>query len=188
MLPDPQPITIRAATPADAPAIGRVHAESWRETYRGVLPDRLLRSLSALVRAAMSQSALEREPPVLLFVAEGPGGELVGFSGGGRCRAPSLPHDAEVYAIYVLRAAQRRGCGRQLMGALAAALRARGFRSACLWVLRENANARGFYERLGGEVVSERTEVDGEESFDEVAYGWANLDKLYSATADVRHH
>ncbi len=188
MLPDRQPITIRPATPADAPAIGRVHAESWRETYRGVLPDRLLQSLSALVRAAMWQGALEREPPVVLFVAEGPSGELVGFAGGGRCRAPSLPHDAEVYAIYVMRAAQQRGCGRRLMVALADALRASGFRSACLWVLRENANARGFYERLGGEVIGERTEMDGEDSVDEVAYGWANLDTLRAAPLDVKDH
>ena len=178
---DPQAITVRAATRADAPAIGRIHAESWRETYRGVLPDRLLQSLSALVRAAMWQGTLEREPPVLLFVAERPSGELVGFAGGGQCRATSLPHDAEVYAIYVLRAAQRRGCGRRLVAAVAAALQARGFRSICLWVLRENANARAFYERLGGEVVGERTEVDGEDSFDEVAYGWASLDSLGSA-------
>jgi L-amino acid N-acyltransferase YncA len=188
LLSDPQPITIRAATPADAPAIGRVHAESWRETYRGVLPDRLLQSLSALIRAAMRQGALEGEPPVVLFVAERPSGELVGFAGGGRCRAPSLPHEAEVYAIYVMRAAQQRGCGRRLMAALGGALHARGFRSACLWVLRENANARGFYERLGGEVVGERTRADGEESFEEVAYGWASLDTLRTAPADVRHH
>jgi ribosomal protein S18 acetylase RimI-like enzyme len=182
LLLDPHAITIRAATRADAPAIGRIHVESWRETYHGLLPDRLLHSLSALVRAAMGQGAQEREPPVLLFVAERASGELVGFVGGGRCRATTLPHDAEVYAIYVLRAAQQRGCGRRLMAALAAALRARGFNSTCLWVLSENTKARAFYERLGGEIVGERTEVDGEDSFDEVAYGWASLGTLCAAT------
>jgi ribosomal protein S18 acetylase RimI-like enzyme len=183
---DAHAITIRAATRADAPAIGRLHVESWRETYSEVLPDRLLQSLSALVRAAMGQGAFEPEPPILLFVAERPGGELVGFAGGGRCRAASLPYDAEVYAIYVLRAVQQRGCGRRLMAALAAALQARGFDSICLWVLRENATARAFYERLGGGAVGERTEIDGEETFDEVAYGWASLDSLRSAAADLR--
>jgi L-amino acid N-acyltransferase YncA len=158
---DAQTIAIRAATPSDAPAIGRIHVESWRETYRGVLPDRLLQSLSAVVRAAMWQGAAEREPPVLLFVAQRVSGDLVGFVGGGPCRVTSLPHDAEVYAIYLLRAVQQRGCGRRLMAVLAAALHARGFRSVCLWVLRENA-------------------------FDEIAYGWASLELLCSATADLR--
>jgi L-amino acid N-acyltransferase YncA len=185
MPPDGEAIMIRAAVPSDAPAIGRVHVEGWREAYRGVLADRLLQSLSAVVRAALWQGALEREPPVLLFVAQRPGGDLVGFAGGGPCRAASLPHDAEVYALYVLRAAQQRGCGRRLMAALAAALRARGFRSVCLWVLEENANARRFYERLGGAVVGERTEVDGEDAFNEVAYGWVSLDSLCSAAAPL---
>jgi L-amino acid N-acyltransferase YncA len=184
-LADAPAIAIRAATPADAPAIGRIHVESWRETYSGVLPDRLLHSLSAVVRAAMWQGALERQPPVLLFVAQRAKGDLVGFAGGGPCRATSLPHDAEVYAIYLLRAAQQRGCGRRLMAALARALHARGFRSLCLWVLRENADARGFYERLGGAVVGERTEVDGEDAFDEVAYGW---DRLESLCSEPIHH
>ena len=182
-------ITIRAATPADAPAIGRIHVESWRESHRGLLSDNLLESVSAVVRAAMWQGALEQERPILLFVAQRPSGELVGFAGGGSSRAPSLPHDAEVYAIYVLRAAQRFGCGRRLMAALANALHARGFKSLCLWVLEENASARGFYERLGGIVVGEKTAVDGDHEFREVAYGWDNLQSLCPAALDsnVRH-
>ena len=37
---------IRAATLNDAPAIARVHVESWRTTYRGFLADDFLLSLS----------------------------------------------------------------------------------------------------------------------------------------------
>jgi ribosomal protein S18 acetylase RimI-like enzyme len=180
---DTQEIAIRAATPADAPAIGRIHVESWRETYRGLLSHNLLNSVSAVVRAAMWRGALEHERPIVLFVAQQASGDLVGFAGGGSSRAPSLPHDAEVYAIYVLRAAHRRGCGRRLMAALANALHARGFKSLSLWVLEENAGARGFYERLGGTVVGEKTEVDGGHEFREVAYGWDNLQSLCSAAS-----
>ena len=181
-----QAIEIRAALPSDAPAIGRIHVESWRETYRGVVPDRLLDSLSAVVRAAMWQGALDREPPVPLFVAQRAGGDVVGFAGGGPRRGDAPPHDAEVYAIYLLRAVRHRGCGRRLMAALAAALQARGFRSLCLWVLRENAPARDFYQRLGGQVVGERTEVDGDHAFNEVAYGWASLESLCSAAVELK--
>jgi ribosomal protein S18 acetylase RimI-like enzyme len=181
---DGQAIEIRAAAPSDAPAIGRIHVGSWRETYRGMLPDHLLDNLSAVVRAVMRQGALD--PPVLLFVAQLASGELVGFAGGGPRRGNSPPHDAEVYAIYVLGAARHRGCGRRLLTALAAALRARGFKSLCLWVLRENAHARRFYEQLGGQVIGERTEVDGEQEFNEVAYGWASLESLCSIPIDLK--
>jgi ribosomal protein S18 acetylase RimI-like enzyme len=183
---DTHAIAIRAATPADAPAIGHIHVESWRENYHGLLSANLLESVSAVVRAAMWRGALEHERPILLFVAQRASGDLVGFAGGGSSRAPSLPHDAEVYAMYVLRAAQRRGCGRRLMAALANALHARGFKSLCLWVLEENAGARRFYERLGGIVVGEKAGVDGE---DELAYGWDSLESLCSVAAETeRRH
>jgi ribosomal protein S18 acetylase RimI-like enzyme len=175
---DAHAIAIRAATPADAPAIGRVHVQSWRETYGGILSDDLLNSVSATVRAAMWRGALDGEPPILLFVAEQASGDLVGFAGGGACRSGTLPHDAEVYAIYLLDAVRRRGCGRRLLAALAAALRARDFRSLCLWVLRANTNARGFYERLGGQLVGERTQTECEHAYEEVAYGWPDLHAL----------
>jgi hypothetical protein len=68
-----------------------------------------------------------------------------------------------------------------------AGLRARGFASLCLWVLRENAHARGFYERLGGRVVGERTQVDGEHAFKEIAYGWDSLDSLYAMPAELKN-
>jgi L-amino acid N-acyltransferase YncA len=181
-----QTIAIRAATPADAPAIGRIHVESWRETYGGLLPSDLLDSVSAVVRAAMWRGGLERERPILLFVAQRAGGDLVGFAAGGATRATSLSHDAEVYAIYVVRAAQERGCGRRLIAALADALLARGYKSLCLWVLEENAGARRFYQRLGGAVVGEKTEVDGEHKFTEVAYGWDNLESLCSAALGLK--
>ena len=184
---DAHAITIRAAVPADAPAIGRIHVESSREAYRGLLSENLLNSVSAVVRAAMWRGALEHERPILLFVAQQASGDLVGFAGGGSSRAASLPHDAEVYVIYVLRAAQRRGCGRRLMAALANALHARGFTSLSLWVLEDNAGARRFYERLGGIVVGEKTELHGGDEFREVAYGWDSLESLCSAAGEARH-
>src|ERR1043166_4096792 len=177
--------TIRVATPADAPAIGRIHVESWRESYRGLLSENLLDSVSAVVRAAMWRGALEHERPISLFVGQQQSGDLVGFAGGGARRGGALPHDAEVYAIYVLRAAQQRGCGRRLMAAVADALLARGFKSLCLWVLEENAGARRFYQRLGGAVVGEKTEVDGGYEFKEVAYGWDSLGSLCSAASEL---
>lgn len=30
---------IRVAEPADAPAVGRIHIESWQVAYRGLVPD-----------------------------------------------------------------------------------------------------------------------------------------------------
>lgn len=55
----------------------------------------------------------------------------------------------EIRGIYVLRAYQRCGIGKNLLASVAEALRAQGFRKAYLWVLRENDRAIRFYERNG---------------------------------------
>ena len=39
-------VTVREAVPADARAIARVHVDSWRTTYRDIVPDSVLSQLS----------------------------------------------------------------------------------------------------------------------------------------------
>ena len=38
--------TIRLARVEDAPGITRVHINSWRTTYKGIVPDKVLANLS----------------------------------------------------------------------------------------------------------------------------------------------
>ena len=53
--------------------------------------------------------------PGVTFVAEG-GGGIVGFSCAGPERSGDPTYRGEVYAIYILRAFQDQGLGRQLFG------------------------------------------------------------------------
>ena len=46
-------IQIRQATPADAAAIARVHVDSWRSSYAGVVPEEILSGLSYQEREAL---------------------------------------------------------------------------------------------------------------------------------------
>jgi ribosomal protein S18 acetylase RimI-like enzyme len=168
--------TIRPAHIADCDGIGDIHVAGWQETYGGLMPQRLLDDLSAPARAAMWRQALAREPPVTrLFVAAGASGELLGFCAGGPWRGAARAQDGEIYAIYVLQAGQRRGLGRALMTATAAALHAGGLHSLGLWVLRANTGARSFYQRLGGSVIGERAEVMDGHDLTELAYGWSDM-------------
>jgi hypothetical protein len=45
-----------------------------------------------------------------------------------------------------------------------------------LWILEEN-HSRGFYERLGGQLLNERKMSGGGKSG--VAYGWSVIESLY---------
>lgn len=178
---------VRRAAPADAEAIAQVHVTSWRETYAGLVPDVVLANLSVADRTAMWRSATSRpEAPGAnaVFVAE-QGGAVVGFASCCNQRTSELRErgfTAEISAIYVLRAAQRRGVGAALMAAVVPMLVERGQLAATLWVLRENASARRFYERLGGEVVGEKEDRRPDVSLFEIAYGWRDLGQLLAFT------
>ena len=173
-------ITIRTAGPADCDKIGALQVKAWLETYRGLVADSVLDTLSTVDQAANWRRILVREPPVVLSVAERSNGKLLGFAGGGARRGKRLAHDCEVYAIYVLGTAQRQGLGRALMHSVGRQLSAQGYRSLCLWVLRDNHRARRFYESLGGIEVGEKIDSMGGQPLAEVAYAWDDLNGFLS--------
>ena len=83
-----------------------------------------------------------------------------------------------VYAIYIVARSQRKGHGRELVHTMAAALREKGLRDMIVWVLRDNAPAREFYERLGGAYVRSQPITIGTTTLEEVSYGWPSLDEI----------
>jgi len=171
-------ITLRPAVPFDAEGIARVHVQAWRETYAGIMPDERLAALSVAERTQRWRDIMALPAPdAALFVAfNGPA--LVGFGHCGRQRSPQLAYAGEFTAIYVLKEVQRTGVGRGLMMSMKEHLQGCGIASASLWVVKENARARAFYEALGGEAVAEKTEHRGGYSLNEIAYGWRDLEGM----------
>jgi ribosomal protein S18 acetylase RimI-like enzyme len=167
---------IRPATLEDATAIARVHVASWQSTYRGMLPDEFLASLSETGYAERWKRVIG-DGSSKVYVAED-GGEVVGFASGGRERAGETGYTGELYAIYVIDAAQRRGFGRELVRATVAGLRELGLDDMIIWVLRDNQPARSFYERLGGVYVRGQPITIGSVTLEEVSYGWRRLDDV----------
>jgi ribosomal protein S18 acetylase RimI-like enzyme len=167
---------VRPAEIGDAGVIARVHVDSWRSTYRGLLPDDFLASLSAARYEERWRRSLTDET-TRVYVAEDRN-EVVGFASGGRERAGEQGYAGELYAIYVLEAAQGRGHGRALVRAVTDGLRELGLADMIVWVLRDNALARRFYERLGGTYVRSQPITIGTAVLQEVAYGWRSLDDV----------
>jgi ribosomal protein S18 acetylase RimI-like enzyme len=167
--------TIRRAGPADAEGITRVHIESWRSSYRGLLPGDYLEGLDFEERLEGWREGLSR-PGAAVFVAVEPeGGRIVGLCAVGRNRAvpESLPgYRGELYAIYLLEEVKRRGVGRALFQRGTDWLREQGLAPFVLWVLKDNTAARGFYERLGGRLGGEQSIEIAGRAWPEVAYVW----------------
>jgi ribosomal protein S18 acetylase RimI-like enzyme len=120
------------------------------------------------------------DPSTRVYVAE-EGAGVVGFASGGRERAGEDGFGGELYAIYVLEGAQRRGHGRELARAVADGLREMGVADMIVWALRDNIRARRFYERLGGEYLRTQPITIGTALLQEVSYGWRKLDDFLIA-------
>jgi ribosomal protein S18 acetylase RimI-like enzyme len=171
-------VTVRLATPDDADAIERVRTDTWRATYRGHMPDAVLDSLG--YDGSLRREYMLRQRPELFTLVAEHDGEVVGFCSGGPSREVDPVHPGEIYAIYVLPEHQGHGHGSALIRAGARELVARGWDGMLIWVLRENAPSRQFYERMGGEHVAggdvER-EIEGARVV-ESGYAWEDVREL----------
>jgi GNAT superfamily N-acetyltransferase len=172
-------VTVRPATAADAGEIARVHVDTWRSTYRNIVPQEFLDSLETATRAKQWEEWLAAEG-VHVFVAEDAGG-VCGFISGGVLRdgvhVAALNYDSEIYTLYVRPAAQGRGVGRELMRALAERLVQRGLLRPVVWALEKNPWC-AFYERLGGKRVAQKMIEIGGALLSDIAYGWDEIELL----------
>lgn len=168
-------IVVREAAVSDADALGRVHVEAWRAAYAGMMPDDFLASLDPAKRAARWRERLGASTKDrATFVALDETNALVGFVSVGPARDGG---DGELYAINVAPRAWGTGAATALLARAVEALRVLGHREAILWVLRQNARARRFYEREGWRQTGDRRDTVSENDFafevDELRYARA---------------
>jgi L-amino acid N-acyltransferase YncA len=167
---------VREATSEDAEAIARVHAAAWRDTYTGLLPEAMVAGFEYDHVLPRWRERLPARAPQSIVVWERP---VAGFAYSGPEREGDAEHRGEVYAIYLSPARRGEGGGRALMAAAADRLAAAGMTSMLVWVLRENRDARAFYERLGGLLLREKPLAwPGSKAAVEVAYGWTDTAAL----------
>ena len=119
-----------------------VHYTAWTETYTGLMPEEYLAGRSL---ERQRQRTYDNPGNTLVAVADG---KVVGFA----CFYPeardfvSVKPAAEIGALYVLEAWQRRGIGTALMRACISRLPPL---PVALFVLRGNGKAIRFYEKNG---------------------------------------
>ena len=162
---------IRTATAEDAAAIAHVQVETWRSTYRGIVPDEHLAGLSEEQRTVRWRELLASSNQTLVAECDR---EIVGFISGGPIRELVDGYDAELYAIYLLLKSQRKGTGTRLLIELARRLHAGGFQSMAVWLFEANTAAR-FYESSGAVRVGAKEREIAGARVALVAYGWPNL-------------
>lgn len=164
---------VRRAEVDDAHAIARVHVETWRAAYAGIVPAGYLERLDVTARIHRWEQSLA-ENASATFVAVNEDGRVVGWSSFGASRDPDSTTDGELYAIYVDAAHWGYGHGRALLVHAVDMLRDQGFATVTLWVLAANGRARRFYA-CGGFAPdgAEKIVVIGGAELPELRYRWS---------------
>ena len=134
-------MNIRRAQGTDLPFIAAIQAESWRDTYSGVLPEEYLADqVTEDLKRHWKEVEIQKDDVVL--VAEDNG--IIGFIAIW-CRPDPL-----IDNLHVKPSKRSKGVGSTLMKSATQQLIHKGHKTAHLWVVANNERAIRFYERLGG--------------------------------------
>jgi len=140
---------VRNAQIGDADGIARVHVDSWRETYAGMLSERFFTEDTFRRRVSFWERYLALDPPPGKLAVAVLDGTILGFANSGSSVGPDAEHGfpaarpLTLFSIYVMAAAHGSGAGQRLHDAVV------GDQPAQLWVLRGNDRATAFYRRNG---------------------------------------
>jgi GNAT superfamily N-acetyltransferase len=158
-------IVLRPAQRSDHVAIANLHAESWRQNYRGIYSDNFLDNEVEQNRLNAWNKRFEFRDPNQYVTIATLNETLVGFS------CILLDHDPVFGSLldnlHVSSNIQNSGIGKLLMKDCAKTILANiNDPKMYLWVYDVNKNARAFYERMKGECfeITEKQSEDGTRS------------------------
>jgi ribosomal protein S18 acetylase RimI-like enzyme len=171
--------TIAEAGAGDSAAIAAIHAESWREVYRGILPDRFLDHDVMEERRAYWDAALANRQDGDFTLATLRGGTVRGFISVARGGEPG--YDALIESLHVMPGERSAGLGRRLIGRAVVRLIDEGASSVALRVYDANESAIRFYERLGGRRDGTGIDPFAGADMPDSRYGWRDLPALAKA-------
>lgn len=163
-------LKIRKANIDDAASIAKVHVDSWKSTYVGILPEAFLQTLT--YEPKRWQENIRKQT---IYIAEDQSGHIVGFAIGGKERTGNYSeYEGELYAIYLLEEHQGNRIGKRLFQTVVNQLHQERINSMVVCVLAEN-KAAYFYEAMGGKLIH-RTQLNiGGHELPTLVYGWKDI-------------
>lgn len=169
---------VREGALADIDGITRVHVDTWKSAYKGILSDKFLQGISFEKRKVIWKTFFQdSNNKVVVCLNEKE--EIIGFVSFGPERANKHNYANELYAIYILEKYQRKGVGKLLLRKVIELLQEKGQNTLIVWVLKDNQSYK-FYEYLGGKkIVEDYIEIGGR-VLKKVGYGWSDIGNILS--------
>ncbi|MGX1090242.1 ribosomal protein S18 acetylase RimI-like enzyme [Streptomyces albogriseolus] len=147
----PGRVRIRPMTADDSDEVAAMRVRGWRHAYRGMIPQAYLDAMDVAAEAGKQRARLAAgDGSVVNLVAEAADGTLAGWAAYGPYRDGEVrTGDGELYALYLPPERIGQGVGLALLTEVTGRCAAAGLPRMFLWVLKENARARRFYEAAG---------------------------------------
>ena len=144
---------IRKAKIEDAEKVAFINAESWQTTYRGIVANSFLETITPEQQLPRAKRLVESSDLSCIVAEHKETGEIAGFACFGKNREPKVDADCELQAIYLLEKYQGCGIGKMLFDFGVKELKENSKQRMTVSVFEANNQARAFYERQGGKQI-----------------------------------
>ena len=166
----------REAKLSDAEGIAKAYVDSWKTTYKNIIPDTFLERMSYEKRIPQWTTNISNGDNYV-YVAETEDGEIVGVVVGGKRETNQFENSGDLTAIYIRKEYQGQGIGKKLVEKVFTKLKELGYQRIFVEVLDDN-KSKFFYEKMGAEFYEmTTTEIQGEE-LNLSIYEWKNLNSV----------
>lgn len=167
-------LLIRTIKYEDIEQIVDINIKAWKKEYKGIIDDEILNNLNRQEKIKKWKKSYNKGN---VIVAE-ESGTILGY-----CRYDdstvykNTDIDSEIIAIYVDCDKLGNGIGRKLVEYVKNDLKNKNKAKMVIWCLEKNQNARKFYEKIGGNLISDEKYFEKEgEKYKEVGYVY-NINK-----------
>ncbi|KGR76546.1 GNAT family N-acetyltransferase [Ureibacillus manganicus] len=169
-------MNIRKATKDDAKGIAKVHVDSWRTTYKGIISEEFLNNLSYEQRTELWIRNLSQTENYVI-VAENSEGEIVGFAVFAKRETNTVSNSTDLTSIYLLEEYQGKGIGKALLKELFSQIKQQGYEKVFVDVLDKNKTC-AFYEHYGAKLYKTVQIKIGGKPLVERIYVWDNVEAV----------
>ena len=165
-------IIIRAAVARDVPGISKVHVDTWRTTYKEILPEEILKALDYKVQEEKWNKRIfnKEKSDEFMYVALH-SGEIVGFASGAYGEGSDI---GIIFTIYVLESYQFKKIGFNLFTSIVNRLISKGIKEMTVSVFDKNPS-KFFYEKMGGKPYKKQQVIIGGNNILEISYIWDDI-------------
>lgn len=166
---------------SDSLAIANIKVETWRSTYRGLFPKKVLQALDVdnINEKWKGILAAHEEDETKKAVVCEIEGKVVGYATGLELKGENNKYDIDLMAIDILKNYHRMGIGQKLVEYIVTYFLERGLKSMVIWVLKDNKPAENFYAALGGKPIDIKLMDAWSETYTEIGYVWDDISIIY---------